>query len=962
MNSETYSTAKLTAGQRDFLQGLRGDESMRRWGFEQLIARKDALKFLKPMVDLGFFSPAENPSPVPADKPGSYRIPRWDVMIYLEKAAEDAGAQNDSLAAKEILAILRSVTNYRNSDNTVTDNYGTWHSFAKIISALPLDSYSAGDLRMLQIWLESHFERGMMVGVVLGKDLLPKLLEGKEAAKDKALVVIEEATRLKWLPSPTSFSPDKTEPVTAVDPYWLRELFKKHSKALGEKCAPEVQKVLMERVGELFSRTGEDDHSWSIRPAIERHATQNFDFRQAHAALIDALRDTLLAFSDTSPNDAKVVIRDLLKSEHDICKRIGIHVIDERYGVLSDVFRPEMSALFKVPLIHETYRLLQRNFGSMPREEQVNVIQAIKAINLGSDKAEDTKRFQGRLAHAIHAKGNEDADCLHEELTKVANWDREDAHPDFLSYMTSWSGPGPSPYSIEQLRLLSDDQLIETLNNYEEPKGWHGPRVPSAKALCDAVTQLAKENSERFLELIPRLPQFKPAYQYAILESFRGLSHSGTPTEQGAKLPWQRFWMVFLGYLRVVMLEEILLPKADDPDPETFTPTRRWLVPLIADLIRNGTHDDHRAIPIVETSTVVSVIRYVLGIEKSTAEGKDKDAMTEAINTAKGHWIEALVDFSLYACRHAEHERKSHTAEWQMVQPLFDREIALCKSGNYEFSTLCATYVANLYFMSPEWLSDKIDDIFPQDQQYSRNFDCAVQGFAYMPQPMKETYRLMRSRGIFHTAMARSTKGRHAREKLLQHISVAYLWDDESLDGKDSLVRTILVNFDPSDIHEIVRFFWGLQGDQLIGQQVDKIFGFWRACMAEVDERKDGHTKVLSDLGLLAAFLKNILPEQKQWLLRIAPYIGVNHNTDFFVEYLEQLADVNPKEVGEITVEVVKADRPYYDFEDRYQSIIRKLLATEHYRLGLEICNQPGLMDLAPIAAMYAEFRRRNGQ
>jgi hypothetical protein len=58
---------------------------------------------------------------------------------------------------------------------------------------------------------------------------------------------------------------------------------------------------------------------------------------------------------------------------------------------------------------------------------------------------------------------------------------------------------------------------------------------------------------------------------------------------------------------------------------------------------------------------------------------------------------------------------------------------------------------------------------------------------------------------------------------------------------------------------------------------------------------------------------------------------------------------------------VVKSDRPFYDFENRYHSIIKKLLATDHYSIALEICNQPGLMDIAPIAAMYADFRKQKG-
>ena len=219
----------------------------------------------------------------------------------------------------------------------------------------------------------------------------------------------------------------------------------------------------------------------------------------------------------------------------------------------------------------------------------------------------------------------------------------------------------------------------------------------------------------------------------------------------------------------------------------------------------------------------------------------------------------------------------------------------------------------------------------------------------------------MRSRSILHTALNRSSKGRHAREKLLQHIAVAYLWGDEPIEGDDSLMNAILVNADPGDIHEFIRFFWGVQGDRITPPQVDRIFGFWRACMQHLDEREEAHIKVLSDLGLLAAFLRNIDPEQEQWLQRIAPYIGVNHNRDFFLEYLERLADTNPREVGEITLAVAKSDKPYFDFEKRYESIIQKLLAAEYYDLARQICNQPGLMDIPRISELYASFRDQKG-
>jgi len=929
---------------------------MRRWGFEKLIGRSDVLSFLRPMFEMGFFNPSENPGPEPAELEGHYRIPRWEVMAYLEKAAIAAGEKDDLDASKLIVQIARNVTNYRGSTGEAVDNYSTWYTLAKSLAALPPQAYEAKDLEMLKVWLDSKFDRGMMIGTVLAKEWLTKLLSSPNNTDwDKALMAVTEASRLIWRPKQRG-TKEKVEGITAVDPYWLAKLFEKHSKTLGAKVGKTVVKVLVDRLTELFLKESTDDHAWLLRPAIEDHP-QNRQFRETENVLISAVRDTLLGYVDTSAAESKAAVADLLSSSMGIQKRIGIHVVDERFQPLSDLFFTHITSLLQLPLVHEVYRLLQRHFAEMPQQRQTSVLEVIENIGRGSNKEQEGKRLQSRLVHALRGKGNTKADTLYSQLKDVANWESEDSHPDFLSYVTSWSGPGPSPYSVEELRTLDDERLIQTLNDFEEQKRWHGPRVPTIKALCDAVTQVVKEDPKRFIAVLPRLGEFKPAYQYAILNGFRDLSHSGTPSEQGAKFEWPQFWTTLFPYLQTAMLQNILVGLEIDEQVETLTPTRRWLIPVIADLIRNGTHDDYRSIPKELFTSVRIVLAYMLTEEKSTADGRDSDAMTEAINTTKGHCIEALFDFSLYMCRNADRERKSHSEEWQSIRTLFDREIEGCKGGNFEFSTLCGAYLANIHYLSSEWLNTHVEDIFPTDIAYAKNFDCALQGFAYMPQPSKVTYLLLRERGILHVAIGRATKGRHAREKLLQHICVSYLWGDESLEAKDGLLAAILTQFDASDIHEIVRFFWGIHGEQLTSEQVEKILAVWRLCMSRIDEGRTDHHGILSDLGLLTVFLKEISDEQERWLLKIAKFIGASHNTEFFVEYLEKLADKSPRQVGEITLKIVQHNKPYYDFENRYESIVSKLLKGPWHKLGEELCNQPNLMDVEGIGKAYSEYR-----
>jgi hypothetical protein len=313
-------------------------------------------------------------------------------------------------------------------------------------------------------------------------------------------------------------------------------------------------------------------------------------------------------------------------------------------------------------------------------------------------------------------------------------------------------------------------------------------------------------------------------------------------------------------------------------------------------------------------------------------------------------------NFSLYVCRHADKESKSHISAWETLRPLFDAEIAACDGGNYEFSTLCGAYLANIEYLSASWLNDHVNDIFPLNLRQARNFDCAMQGVAYMPQVVKSIYELLKSHGVWREALVRKSKGRFAREKLLQQISVAYLWGNEDLNDPEGLMTSVLNDFSTEDIEEIVRFLWGVHGEGLKKTQIDRVIAFWAACMEKVDDTSKTHRHLLSQLALFAAYLEEITEPQKAWLLRIGKTIEEAHNGTFFMEYMEKLADESPQAVGEIVRTVVSAEKQYMDFENRFESVIKKLIAAGFKRLAGEICYQ--LSDIPEIDAIYREQLR----
>jgi hypothetical protein len=75
--------------------------------------------------------------------------------------------------------------------------------------------------------------------------------------------------------------------------------------------------------------------------------------------------------------------------------------------------------------------------------------------------------------------------------------------------------------------------------------------------------------------------------------------------------------------------------------------------------------------------------------------------------------VGAMFNHALCVCRIAKQKNESVSAAWDSVRNAFDSEIAKCRDSNFEFSTLSAAFIANLDFMSRDWLKAHVSDIFP---------------------------------------------------------------------------------------------------------------------------------------------------------------------------------------------------------------------------------------------------------
>jgi len=241
------------------------------------------LKWFYPLKEKGCFNPKKNSqSPIPAAQDGLFTIPEWNVLPYLEKVSQQVSIPGNEKYIDDLLAIIKDVSNYKDSSGFHIDNYRTWYYFTKILLNLPNEKITEEIINLIPIWLDSRFSTSLPGDEIAGK-LLPKFLNSdKPEDGKKAESIIGIITGIKWIPIPEkqrSIYEKKEEPKTVVEPHWLRKGFEKNIERIGAVCSTGVINGIAKRILEIFSK--EHSHSYDIN-------YQGKDYQITHALIEDS--------------------------------------------------------------------------------------------------------------------------------------------------------------------------------------------------------------------------------------------------------------------------------------------------------------------------------------------------------------------------------------------------------------------------------------------------------------------------------------------------------------------------------------------------------------------------------------------------------------------------------------------------------------------------------------------------
>ena len=478
--------ANLTAKQESFIEMMKKSEEHAAKGFELLALQTDPEVFFEALEAARFFDPSNAPGIVEVNEPGYYQVPHWPALNYLQAVSSLAGQKNDADLARKIIKVIRDVSKHGEPDNTTRDNSNTFRKFADFLGVLPLEAITLEKIDLLPIWLNSRFDHGMVANA-LDKGILPRLLDSDQ--KDdwpKACRILRYCTPIRWAKH-EGFQEDNTEPTSLVDSYWLAKLVKNSAFNFGAKAGAEAAEILLERLRETFGGKRKNT-SWVWRSAIEDHE-QNDSFHATENIFVEGLRDVVLGWIDKDIDNARPFVQRLLQDDFEIVRRIGIHILNERWSMLNDLY-PDLitPAFFNSGHLHEVHVLLRNHFSKLDRAAQDKTLETLRHMPLPKDvpDGEDLlKRCQRIWLTAITDADYQPADEWFRELSTDLGMKESPDHPDFHFYRTFHWGSGRPPFNVQELVLFAEkEKIVGVLNAFKPGNRFDGPTI---EALVEAV-------------------------------------------------------------------------------------------------------------------------------------------------------------------------------------------------------------------------------------------------------------------------------------------------------------------------------------------------------------------------------------------------------------------------------------------------------------------------------------------
>lgn len=883
---------ELTPDERDLLERIGDKEELRPFFFR----KAKGLKWFDSLAERGYFKPEQNPRPLPSKEEGYVNVPFWPTTEYLVTTSSELLSEGNKAYAEKFIEVVRTVT--KHAIDHGFSNFRTWWQFSKVVQNIPPTLIQDEDIALFDYWLNDPYERNL-VAEEIGEKWLTALLESDdEHCKELAGKLLNMIYRLEFRKLEHGLGTRK-EAVLRFRPMGTKKITEKVPSKAGRVLGMNAIRIFQDRLEFILAELDNDKWSSIWRSAIGDHE-QNHGVNAAEDIILEAYRDSLLAYIEAAPDASRKYVEELLNSPFETVRRIAVYAIDQRFQYLNTyVDRVITDQHFTSNFQHELWHLLHDHYEQFSGNEK-GLVQ--KAIDDLVELDENDHRREGATAYrraiwlsAIKDYGDDVAQLYRKCIDIIGG---EPEHPDFSSYTSGGWVDHKSPFSKEELLSLDATELVKQLGTYREiykpPQGFNEPGL---EGLVKMLRQVVKAEPLRFYNQLHKFSESDLSFVYELIEAYREL------WSENVQLPWDEIWNSLLGFCRDIVKQDRFWSPENTAIRRSFVANRHSIVSGIGSLIEAGTKSDEHAFSEKLLNQAEEVILILLEKEKGEEFKIDSDAVIVAINSPRGHCIGALINLTLRSCRLANKQCGNHAEIWAHFQPIYDAELARAEIGEYEFATLVVNYLPNFLYMSKGWVLANLDNIFDKDNY--QKWLCAMNGYAYVSTVYEGIYKHLKDNGHLIRALDDENIRKMVDEKIIQNIAVAYINDFEKLEDESSLVHQLLVRRKYQELSQLIWFFW-LQrkdGDENIRT---KVFELWPHLLEIIDTNSREGRQLASKLCDWSVFVDDVNEGNKHLLLAVAPFAEEEYNSHDLLQSIAKISVKQPFEAYEIWLRLLE--------------------------------------------------------
>jgi len=684
--------------------------------------------------------------------------------------------------------------------------------------------------------------------------------------------------------------------------------------------------------------------------------------KNADITLITILKKILLSKANMNIEPTRKVILKLLSDLYiyPIFKRLGLYIIGNYWDDYKDIFRStlkdkEAAKYFDSPNfepeLSELIKLNHDKFDCTDKQIIKQIIENGPYHKYATDDEEKKKEYSAYWKQKWYALLESDPEFkkLYNEQRKIIDVPKEKFKYK-TEIITRW-GPGPSPYSKEELEKLSSDKIVDIIKTFKQKNNFDGPTVG---ALAHTFKDIFQSNPEKFVENLNLLDEVGYIYIYEIISALRNL------LKEKSELDWNEVFNFLHSYIdresfwndKYIVDRSEWLSNADC----------QWVVGEVGELIQEIA-DSERVILNEELLSKIQKVLLMI-IDRLKYETEDTtDYVTYMLNTPFGKNISALLSLSLTKAKLTSEKDSDKTTKWEIEYKIKFEE--LIKRGIVEVFTIFGRFIPNFYYLDKEWTESKIKSF--GEIKYNKVWEAFMQGYLSIPQVYDNLYLLMVHH--YRRSLEYSFKDERCDETVVEHIAISYLRGHEKIDNTDSMFIKILQKWNDRDIKTIVDLFWREhkyldKNNPEHAIMINRIqtFFYWVFINKYKDRNIEDITaseeSIISSLSHLIVYFEKIDEENWSLIELCANFVHVDYNSSFFIENLDKIDDRDSLIfVGKAYLKMIESFTPDYD-KEHIRSIVEKLYVNKEKQIADQICNIYGERCFEFLRDIYLKFNQ----